>query len=403
MKKAVNRFVFYALLAIIVLLTVLLGVINGASFTMAADDADHVTEMIASQNGELRTGPMGMRSGLRFGAGNELGRFDAMGTGSPELTETMRFFTVRFTKKGNAKLVAYRISAVTEDEALAWAASLQNETTGWTNLSYRYRVYQKNGDTYVTVIDQSRELLPSYRILLISLIGEIVCIGVSFAVLKVAAKRLFEPIEEADRKQKRFIADAEAELKVPLTVIAAETELMERESGPTDQTRSIHRQVARMTDLTGRIGRLAVFTDETNPMAPLGTITAETVEQNRPRFSEKGLALTADVQTELVVKGDADALREVVEELFENAYRYAKSAVSLTLSREGERITLRIENDTDLPEGAYEQAFDRFVSLHGQDGGTGLGLARVRETLRAMDGRAYAEVRDGKFIVKVEL
>ena len=402
MKSAVNRFIFYALLSILILLTVLLGVINGASFTMAADDADRVTAMIAAQKGELRTGPEERRSGLRLGGG-ELGRFDSMGPGSPELTETMRFFTVRFNKDGEAKLVAYRISAVTQDEAIAWAASLQNETTGWTNVGYRYRVYKQGGATYVTVIDQTRELLPSYRILIISLIGELVSLAIGFAVLKIAAKRLFEPVEEAERRQKRFIADAEAELKVPLTVISAETELIERDGGPSERTRSIHRQVARMIDLTDRLERLTVFTENTDKTAPLDVIANEVAEKNRERFTAKGFVLTTDIQPNVTVKGDANALRDMISELLENAYRYAKSTVSLTLTCEGERVTLLTENDTDLAEGSYEQAFDRFVSLHGESGGTGLGLARVRDTVRTMDGRAYAEVRNGKFILKAEL
>ncbi len=401
MKNAVRRFIFYALLSILVLLTVLLGVINGASFTMAADDADRVTAMIAAQKGELRTGPEERHSGLR--SDGDLGRFESMGPGSPELTETMRFFTVRFDKDGEAGLVAYRISAVTQDEAIAWAASLQNETTGWTNVGYRYRVYTQGGATYVTVIDQTRELLPSYRILIISLLGESVSLAIGFAVLKIAAKRLFEPIEEADRRQKRFIADAEAELKVPLTVISAETELIERDSGPSEPTRSIHRQVAHMTDLTDKLGRLAVFGETAEEAAPLGTIVNEAVEKNRERFAAKGLTLTADIQPDVTVKGDATILRDMISELLENAYRYAKSSVSLSLTSVGGRVTLLTENDADLADGSYEQAFDRFVSLHGENGGTGLGLAKVLKTVRAMDGRIFAEVKDGIFILKAEL
>ena len=63
-----------------------------------------------------------------------------------------------------------QISAVTEEEALSWARSLRGENKrGWTRGVYRYRVYKTNHITYVTVIDQSRELLPCFRILLICL------------------------------------------------------------------------------------------------------------------------------------------------------------------------------------------------------------------------------------------
>ena len=158
-----------------------------------------------------------------------------------------------------------------------------------------------------------------------------------------------------------------------------------------------------MIDLTDRLGRLTVFTENTEKTAPLDVIANEVTEKNRERFTAKGFVLMTDIQPNVTVKGDANALRDMISELLENAYRYAKSTVSLTLTCEGERVTLLTENDTDLAEGSYEQAFDRFVSLHGESGGTGLGLARVRDTVRTMDGRAYAEVRNGKFILKAEL
>ena len=54
MKKARVKFLLAAMLAIFVLLTSLLGVINAVSFTMAAADADRVTEEIETNHGMLK-------------------------------------------------------------------------------------------------------------------------------------------------------------------------------------------------------------------------------------------------------------------------------------------------------------------------------------------------------------
>ena len=49
MDKAVKRFRTSAVLMILVLLTLLLGVINGINFTMAGEDADRITQMLAEE------------------------------------------------------------------------------------------------------------------------------------------------------------------------------------------------------------------------------------------------------------------------------------------------------------------------------------------------------------------
>lgn len=409
MRKAVNRFLLYAMLAIFVLLTVLLAVINGTNFTMAAEDADRITELIAGQNGELRTGASDQRGGFRGGRTeggfprDGFSAFDRMGPDSPELTETMRFFTVRVDRDGSAQLVAYRISAVSESEAIAWAESLLGETTGWTNQSYRYRVYRQDGATYVTVIDQSRELLPCYRILIISLIGELVGILVSFVALFFAAKRLFRPIEEADRKQKRFIADAESEFKVPLTVISANAERIECESGPSDATRAIHKQVNRMTDLVRKLGRLALFAENDCATVSLSDVMNDALRDANGLLAAKGIAVSTSIEPNVSVQGNREALASVAKELIENAQKYAKTQASFTLRTEQQRITLTAANDTDLPDGSYEQVFDRFTTLSNGAGGSGLGLAHVKDVVKAHDGRVFAAVENGTFVLRIDL
>ena len=96
-----------------------------------------------------------------------------MGPESPEMNASMRYFTYAFDSDGNAEQIAYQISAVTEEEAESWAESLADEKMGWTRGTYRYRVYEHKDKTYVTVIDQGRELLPSFRILSICVCGEV--------------------------------------------------------------------------------------------------------------------------------------------------------------------------------------------------------------------------------------
>ena len=242
MNKAKNRLILYAVLVVFVLLTLLVGIINGVNFTMAAEDADTITQRISQRGGSF--GPGDRRdegAGGFFGQGQP-GQLGPMGPSSPEMSASVRYFTYAFDKEtGEAEKIALQISAITEQEAEDWARSLLRERTGWTRGTYRYRVYELDGRSYVTVIDQGRELLPSYRILIISVIGEIVSLLLLFLFLLYAGKQLFAPLEDADRKQQQFIDGMEKEFQVPLTVVNADVELLERQGGANAQTNSIRR------------------------------------------------------------------------------------------------------------------------------------------------------------------
>ncbi len=403
MNKAEKRFVRYAALAVFLLLVVLLGVINGILFTMAARDADAVTEMISRGKGtfvrENKKKAQEMPPDMQFGQ---------MGPNSPEVRSSVRYFTVNVGPGEIAQVVALNVNAIDETTAENWAIALyaSKAKTGWTHGTYRYRVWKQDGSTYVTVIDQGRELLTAYRILLFSVCGTVIGVIVAYLVLRLVGRRIFAPIEEADRKQKTFISGAEQEFKVPLTVISAEAELLEREHGPSEQTASIARQVRKMDTLVRRLGSLAIFDEQnmTRARFSLSELIEEELDRARPRFDERHLTLETDVAPSVFLTGSAEALRRVVGELIENALKDARTNASFTLVRENDRVRLTAANDTELPPGSADQVFDRFTTLsNAAPGSAGLGLAYVKDAVKAHNGRVGARAEDGIFRVEIDL
>ena len=265
MNKVRKKFVLYAEIAVFILLTVLLSVINVINFTMVTEDADRVTNTISHNHVKFFKEPQEANTPPSSSSSQRPSKnAGVMGVNSPEMNASLRYFTYAFDKDGNAEKIEHRMTAVTEEEAVELARSLLNEDTGWTDTIYRYRVYERDDKrTYVTVIDQGRELLPSYRILIISAIGEVLVLLISYLVLVRVGKSLFKQFEEADRKQKLFIASVEQDFKMPLTVINANTEIIERQNGSNDQTQAINRQVRKMTELVKNLGALSIF-EETN-------------------------------------------------------------------------------------------------------------------------------------------
>ena len=419
MIKARKQFARYAIASIFALLAVLLVIINTISFTMAASDADELTARLARQGGafgqvhpaaEATAAPdvAGMDS---FDYAQREGRpfrFGPMGPDSPETAFSLRHFTFSIDEDGAAECLIFQMSAVTQDEAESWALSLADEDgTGWTGWTYRYRVYERDGKTFVTVIDQGREMVSCYRILLISGIGLVTFTLLSYALLMIIGQRLFQPLEEADRKQKRFIADVEKSFKVPLTVINASTEIMERENGETEQTRIINRQVRRMAVLVRDLGSLGVFDREGLSPTPvdIASIAHAAADGCRERLDEAGITLTQKASSPVMLSGDPDALTDMFVELFENATKFAKTFTHVEISQNQGRVNISFVNDCALPDGGCDQVFDRFTRLDNAQGqpGSGLGLARVRDIVRAHNGRASAAVSGGQFTLTVSL
>ncbi|MBQ7474938.1 MAG: HAMP domain-containing histidine kinase [Clostridia bacterium] len=406
MNKAEKKFRLYAILVIFVLLTVLLAVINGVNFTMAAADADELTGMLADRQGAFEhkeNAPDGTEAPPR----DKDFRMGPMGPASPEMKASLRYFTIAFSDKGETvETVAFNVSAVTEEEAAEWARSLLNQKTGWTRGTYRYRVYKDRGTTFVTVIDQGRELLPSFRILIISAIGEALALAIGWFVLLGISRRIYAPLEEADRKQKNFIKNANKEFRIPLTIIGGDTELTERKYGPDDRTRSIRRQLGKLNELLDKLGSVGVFDDgDMSPAeVPISEYLAAALDREAEAFASRGLELTADIAPDVTVNADPEAIGGVIDEIVCNALKYALSRVSFRLSGENGYALLEASNDADLPDGSADQAFDRFTTLqNAKEDSSGLGLSSVKQTVRAHNGRASASVSEGIFTLRITL
>jgi signal transduction histidine kinase len=101
----------------------------------------------------------------------------------------------------------------------------------------------------------------------------------------------------------------------------------------------------------------------------------------------------------VVVAGDWGRLDRLIVNLVDNAVRYAKSSVVVSVTRDGPWAELAVTDDgPGIPSTDRERVFDRFARLddarsrEGDDaGGAGLGLAIVRATAQAYGGTAVLE------------
>lgn len=123
---------------------------------------------------------------------------------------------------------------------------------------HRYRVYRgPDGGGAVIALDCYGELAAISNLTAIS--GAVMggCALITLAIIVPVSKRALRPYVRNLERQRRFVTDASHELKTPVAIITADTDLLEAISGENQWTRSTHKQAARLSELIGDLIALA--------------------------------------------------------------------------------------------------------------------------------------------------
>ena len=122
-------------------------------------------------------------------------------------------------------------------------------------------------------------------------------------------------------------------------------------------------------------------------------------------FEEKGLSFKIEATPPVPFNGDSETMSDLLVELIDNARKFTRSWATISVSQENGRVTIAASNDTTLPAGGADQVFDRFTRLDNAANtpGVGLGLAHVKDIVKAHNGRVSARVADGVFTLRVSL
>jgi signal transduction histidine kinase len=84
------------------------------------------------------------------------------------------------------------------------------------------------------------------------------------------------------------------------------------------------------------------------------------------------------------IQFEAEDLTEVLGNLLENAQKFARQTVKITVTRHARAVSITVEDDgPGVPEDKFEQIIERGTRLDTQRSGSGLGLAIVNEIVNA--------------------
>lgn len=227
------------------------------------------------------------------------------------------------------------------------------------------------------------------------------------------ARRIVEPLEESYTKQRQFISDAGHELKTPVAVITANTEILEKEIGPSKWIANIQYETERMGSLVTQLLELARTENvrlETTDLDYSHLVCGEILPFESIAF-ENGITLEYDITDNLHVNGNRAQLTQLTGILIDNAIRHCTGdrQIHLTLTKERNWTVLSVMNTGDvIPPEQREQIFERFYRADESrtDTGTphyGLGLAIAKAIVTAHKGRIGVDCRDGMVILTVRI
>ncbi|MFC4050183.1 sensor histidine kinase [Actinomadura syzygii] len=199
-------------------------------------------------------------------------------------------------------------------------------------------------------------------------------------------------LEEAATRERRFTSDASHDLRNPIAGLRTRLEVALDD--PDDhELRPAMR--AALTD----VERLGAIVDDLLELARLDSLAPMPIESlDLSRLTRReierrgpGKPITTRLEPDVRVRASPVRLSRVLHNLLNNADRHARSAIEVTVAREGGQARLEVLDDgSGVPEDERERVFERFSRLpesRGRDPhGTGLGLPIAREIAEVYGG-----------------
>jgi two-component system sensor histidine kinase TctE len=205
-----------------------------------------------------------------------------------------------------------------------------------------------------------------------------------------AINQLLDRVRQVSRSQQDFLANAAHQLRTPLAGLKTQLEWMQR--GVADRQEAA-RSLALMMSSTERMIRqtnqlLALARAEPGQFekARLFPLSLDKlVEESIQHFVEEADKKNIDLGFNLspvTISGDSFLLRDLIDNLVDNAIRYAPPQGRVTVSChavEGIAMLTVEDNGPGVPAAERELVFSRFYRLSHNTRGSGLGLAIVRD------------------------
>lgn len=215
--------------------------------------------------------------------------------------------------------------------------------------------------------------------------------SVPYEIAPVVAgfNELLDKVEAGARAQRDFLADMAHQLRTPLAGMQLQLEwLRTRHADDPDTGRALgmmelanERMIRQVNQLLALARAREGRPDGQHAPLDLANLIQETIQLSVEQAAAKDIDLGFELAP-APLDGDAFQLRDLVDNLVDNALRYTPPGGRVTVScaRAGGAVLFTVEDSgPGIPPARRAAVFERFVRLDDKTTGSGLGLAIVRD------------------------
>lgn len=300
------------------------------------------------------------------------------------------------------------------DEELLRYAKKYSLTWKKTHQTYKYIYIYKLRKKQLMLISSAPALqatIPAIVLCIFLLFGGLILFTFSSRII---SRWLTQPIEDMISSEKKFISNASHELKTPLAVIRANTQLLQKEiSADNKHLEYIHQETERMIVLVNKMPTLVRLDTAQNQAQPkrfrVDEALYDIIYPMESVAYEKKIRMTVDIQEEMYIDGIEDQIQNLLSILLNNAISYTPEYGEIVIRAyiQAKKFYLKVSNSGDpIPEEIRDRLFERFFradEAREDNGHYGLGLSIASSIAANHGGRIRVDYEDHKNVFSVVL
>ena len=300
------------------------------------------------------------------------------------------------------------------DEELLRYAKKYSLTWKKTHQTYKYIYIYKLRKKQLMLISSAPALqatIPAIVLCIFLLFGGLILFTFSSRII---SRWLTQPIEDMISSEKKFISNASHELKTPLAVISANTQLLQKEiSADNKHLEYIHQETERMISLVNKMLTLVRLDTAQNQIQPkrfrVDEALYDIIYPMESVAYEKKIRMTSEIQEEMYIDGIEDQIQNLLSILLNNAISYTPEYGEIVIRAyiQAKKFYLKVSNSGDpIPEEIRDRLFERFFradEAREDNSHYGLGLSIASSIAANHGGRIRVDYEDHKNVFSVVL